>query len=71
MIDESLARIGTHRNNIRRYHHLLETRLTDLEREYVVRRLSEEQSALQAFADTALPSSLLRSSREREHLRPS
>jgi hypothetical protein len=58
MVDESLARMRTHRNNIRWYRQLLETRLTDLEREYVERRLSEERLALQAFADTALPSSL-------------
>jgi hypothetical protein len=58
MIDESLARMRTHRNNIRRYHQLLQTKLTDLERQYVERRLSEEQSALEIVANTALPFSL-------------
>jgi hypothetical protein len=58
MVDESLARMRLHRNNIRRYRQLLRTRLTELERQYVERRVSEEQSALQALADTALPFSL-------------
>jgi hypothetical protein len=34
------------RNNIQRYHLLLQTTLTDFERRYVERRLSEEQSKL-------------------------
>jgi hypothetical protein len=58
MIDEFLARMRTHRNNIRRYRKLLQTKLTDLERQYVERRLSEEQSALDAITTTALPFSL-------------
>jgi hypothetical protein len=58
MIDESLARMRTHHNNIRRYRQLLQTKLTDLERQYVERRLSEEQSALEIVANTALPFSL-------------
>jgi hypothetical protein len=60
MTDESLARMRSHRNNIRRYRELLKTRLTELEREYIERRLSEEQSALQALTSTALPFSLTR-----------
>ena len=47
MIDENLARLQMHRNNIRRYRGLLKTALTDLEREFVERRLSEERSALE------------------------
>jgi hypothetical protein len=43
MIDD-LAR--AHRNNIQRYHLLLQTTLTEFERQYVERRLSEEQSKL-------------------------
>jgi hypothetical protein len=35
-----------HRNNISRYQRLLETYLTDIERNYVESRLSEEQAAL-------------------------
>jgi len=41
MIDDDLAR--AHRNNIQRYHFLLQTTLTEFERQYVERRLSEEQ----------------------------
>ena len=33
MIDENFARLRTHRGNIQRYRHLLETSLTDFERE--------------------------------------
>jgi hypothetical protein len=47
MLDENLARIRAHRNNIHRYRSLLKTRLSDLERQFIERRLSEESSALQ------------------------
>jgi hypothetical protein len=53
MIDESLARMHAHRNNIRRQ--LLQTKLTELERQYVEQRLSEELAALETDANTALP----------------
>ena len=48
MIEESFARLRTHRNNVQRYRQLLETRLTDLERQFIEKRLSEEQSALES-----------------------
>jgi hypothetical protein len=35
MFDEQLARMRTHRNNIFRYRHLLQTKLTELEREFI------------------------------------
>lgn len=41
--------ITAHRNNIRRYHRLLQTHLTDIERSYIQTRLSEEKSALQSM----------------------
>jgi hypothetical protein len=47
MIDD-LAR--AYRNNIQRYHFLLQTTLTEFERQYVERRLSEEQSKLDITA---------------------
>ncbi len=50
MIEESFARLRTHRNNIQRYRQLLETTLTDLERQFIEKRLSEEQSALETLA---------------------
>ena len=49
MIDENLARLRAHRNNIHRYRRLLATRLTDLERAYVERRLSEERASMEAL----------------------
>ena len=43
MLDERFARLRTHRSNIARYRRLLETNLTDHERQFIERRLSEEQ----------------------------
>ncbi|MDH2348393.1 hypothetical protein [Bradyrhizobium sp. SSUT77] len=45
MTDDQLAR--AHRNNIQRYRLLLQTNLTEFERQFVERRLSEEQSKLE------------------------
>ena len=39
MLEEDLARLRAHRRNIHRYRRLLETQLSELEREYVSRRL--------------------------------
>ena len=44
MMDENIARLRTHRNNVARYRRLLQTKLRDLKREFIERRLSEEQS---------------------------
>ena len=49
MIDEQLARLRTHRNNIARYRRLLQTHLTDYEREFIERRMSEEQSHFESL----------------------
>lgn len=48
MIDDQLAH--AHRNNIQRYRSLLQTNLTDFERQFVERRLSEEQAKLGTLA---------------------
>jgi hypothetical protein len=40
MMDENIARLRTHRNNIARYRRLLQTKLTDLERQFIERRLT-------------------------------
>ena len=40
----------THRRNIRRYSRLLSTPLTDLERQYLHRRIAEEQAELERLA---------------------
>jgi hypothetical protein len=58
MIDENLARLRAHRNNVHRYRRLLATRLTDLERSYIERRLAEEQSAMDALSAETFPFTL-------------
>ena len=54
MIDEQMARMRTHRNNIYRYRHLLQTKLTELERDFIEKRLAEEQSNLERLAASGL-----------------
>ena len=56
MIDENIARLRTYRNNISRYRRLLKTTLTDLEREFLERRLAEEQLAFEALVSGSFPS---------------
>jgi len=55
MIDEKFALLRTHRNNIDRYRRLLRTKLTDLERQFVEKRLSEEQTAMDELAAATFP----------------
>lgn len=55
MFDEDLARIRAHRNNIHRYQRLLKTRLSDLERQFIARRLSEERTALESLRSKTFP----------------
>ena len=52
MIDEKLALLRTHRNNISRYRRLLKTQLTECERQFIEKRLSEERSAVETLAST-------------------
>jgi hypothetical protein len=54
MIDDELARLRAHRNNIHRYRRLLQTHLTVLERNFIERRLSEEEAALKRLASSTL-----------------
>jgi hypothetical protein len=54
MTDEQMARMRTHRNNIYRYRHLLQTELTELERDFIEKRLTEEQSNLKRLAVSGL-----------------
>ena len=58
MIDENLARLRTHRNNVTRYRRLLKTQLTDFEREFIQRRLTEEQSDFETLAAGTFPLTL-------------
>ena len=51
MVNENLARLCAHRQNIDRYRRLLRTSLTALERDFIERRTAEEQSALECLAD--------------------
>ena len=67
MIDQQLARLRTHRSNIQRYRNLLQTSLTDLERQFVQKRLIEEQSNLESLA-TSLPNDFRGSGAPRPHL---
>jgi hypothetical protein len=55
MIDEKLAHLRAHRNNISRYSRLLKTNLTELEREYIEHRLSDEQLALETLIGSTFP----------------
>jgi hypothetical protein len=48
--DLRAASIKAHRANIRRYKRILQTDLTEVERQFVVRRLAEERAAIQNLA---------------------
>jgi len=52
MIDRQLARLRAHRSNIQRYRNLLQTSLTELERQFVKKRLTEEQSNLESVVNS-------------------
>jgi hypothetical protein len=55
MTDEKLALLRTHRNNISRYRRLLKTKLTEYERQFIERRLSEERSSMEKLAASTFP----------------
>ena len=55
MTDEKFALLRTHRNNISRYRRLLKTNLTELECQFIERRLSEERSAMERLASSTFP----------------
>jgi hypothetical protein len=55
MFEQNLARIRTHRNNIHRYRRLLRTELSALERDFIDRRMADEQSALAALVAETFP----------------
>jgi len=54
---DRLSELRTRRNNIRRYRRLLETELTDLERNFIERRLAEEHAAFDRLTASAFPMS--------------
>ena len=55
MFEANLARIRTHRNNIHRYRGLLRTKLSDLERKFIEKRMADEQTALDALMAETFP----------------
>lgn len=55
MTDENLALTSVHRNNLARYRKLLKTSLTNLERQFLERRVAEEQAALEMIAASTFP----------------
>jgi hypothetical protein len=55
MIDEALAQFRDRRQNINRYRSLLQTNLTKLERDFIERRISEEEAAISVLAFGAVP----------------
>ena len=55
MTDEQLVCLRAHSNNIHRYRRLLKGNLTEQERQFVERRLTEEQSAMQRLTANGLP----------------
>ena len=58
MLDVNLERLRAHQKNIDRYHRLLGTHLSDLERSYIERRVSEEQASLKRILREAFPDRL-------------
>ena len=57
MMDDKFALLRTHRNNIDRYRRLLKTQLTELERRFIEKRLSEEEAAMDQVAAATFPAS--------------
>lgn len=58
MHDLNLERLRAHRKNIDRYRRLLATHLSELERAYVERRLSEEQASVKGLLGEVFPARL-------------
>ena len=54
MTDFRTAKILSHRRNIQRYGRLLATELTELERQYLHRRIAEEQAELDRLQNKPL-----------------
>ena len=52
-MDEKFARLRTYRNNVDRYRRLLKTELSEIERQFIERRLNEEKSAMESLAISA------------------
>jgi hypothetical protein len=55
MIDEKLALLRTHRNNVSRYRRLLNIEITELERQFIEQRLTQEKYGMETVAASAFP----------------
>jgi hypothetical protein len=55
MIDETLAQFRARRQNINRYRSLLHRSLTEFERDFIERRIAEEEAAVSALAFETSP----------------
>jgi hypothetical protein len=53
MIDFSMAQVQSHRRNIEPYARMLATELTDLERQYLHKRIAEEHAQLEQLEKAA------------------
>ena len=51
-MDEKFARLRTYRNNVDRYRRLLKTQLSEIERQFIERRLNEEKSAMESLTSS-------------------
>lgn len=49
--DRTIARLRTHGNKIRRYQRLLQTKLSDIERQFIERRMLEEGEAMECLVE--------------------
>ena len=65
MTDDHLAH--AHRNNIQRYRFLLQTKLTEFERQFIERRLVEEQSKLEVLTNSCSSEASITCTRVPEH----
>lgn len=68
MLDDDLARYRAHRENINRYRRLLCTQLSELERQFVQKRLAEEEAAFEASAAQTLPSAFFSVNRQNANM---
>ncbi len=55
MFEANLARIRTHRNNIHRFRDLLRTELAAFDREFIEKRMADEQTTLDALMAEIFP----------------
>jgi hypothetical protein len=58
MLDVNLARLAAHQNNVHRYRKLLRTPLTELERDFIERRMREEEAKFAALSKEVVPFAL-------------